>query len=184
MLILCQLTRNILSGRSVFKRSGNCCSTAREHPCNCFPPRIDIRLQMVSMFLWYRTIHSFNGLTLVLLTLKSSCAMLLLGIASSWTWIKNPKQRPSLRCHCRLRQETLKTGQRISHLICPFLSNATNKKVKGLKKGMKKLTIYFSFSWLQKQTAVNLLHSAAKCCLVANCTNQNNLAVCCTQFFR
>ena len=118
MLNLCQLTRNILSGRSLFKRSGNCCSTSREHPCNCFPSRIDIRLQMVSMFLWYHTIHSFSGLALLFLTLKSSCAMLLLGIASSWTWIKNPKQRPSLRCRYHRHQEILKTCQRISRLIC------------------------------------------------------------------
>jgi len=171
----------MLSGRSVFKRSGNCCSTAREHPCNCFPPRIDIRFQMVSMFLWYHTIHWFSGLALLLLTLKNSCAMLLVGIASSWTWIKNPKQRPSLRC--RYLQETLKTCQRISHLICPFLSNATNKTSQKIEE-MKKLTIYLSFSWLQKQTAENLLYSAEKCYLVANCTNQNNDAVCCTQFFR
>ncbi|XP_051183147.1 probable pyridoxal 5'-phosphate synthase subunit PDX2 isoform X2 [Lolium perenne] len=30
--------------RSVFKRSGNCCGTAREHPRHRFSPRIDIRL--------------------------------------------------------------------------------------------------------------------------------------------
>ena len=40
-----------LAGRSVFERSGDCCSTAREHSSNCLSPRIDIRFPMVNTFL-------------------------------------------------------------------------------------------------------------------------------------
>lgn len=67
------------------------------------------------------------------------------GIVSSWTWTKNPMQRLSLRYHYHHLQETQKTCQRISRLICPFLSKSRNEDGQRIEdRKMKKLTIFFT----------------------------------------